>query len=388
MTARDAFKATLVVLATLITAYVLFLNREIIIVLLFAIIIASAVRPIVMRLTRWRVPEALAVLLVYLSIAIILFVLLALVLPPVITQLNMYLQNDDRLAARVIMAMNWLQRAILSITGTEVTLANPDDVRTAIAGLVQNVNRTLPDLIGSIGSIVGSVILAVVMGLYWLSSYQKAIAFLTSLFRLRDRENVEGIILRIESMMGSYVRGLVMVATIVGLLNFVILTIFGVPNAVTLAFIIGSTTILPVIGGFIGGGLATFLALLTSPVNALITFASFVAVQQVETHVLTPRTMSRSIGADPLLVIIGVFVGFTLYGVTGAILSIPVLGTIYLLVKFLIIDPRIAAVQSYKMEGNAVLLDGEVIPPPAPTVPEPTGSATTTPSGLIVPGSK
>jgi predicted PurR-regulated permease PerM len=170
-------------------------------------------------------------------------------------------------------------------------------------------------------------------------------------------------------------------------LNFVILTVFGVPNAVTLAFIIGATTLLPVIGGFIGGGLATFLALLTSPVNGLITFASFVAVQQVETHVLTPRTMSRSIGADPLLVIIGVFVGFTLYGVAGAILSIPILGTIYLLVKFLIIDPRIAAVQSYKMEGNAVLLDGEVMEP-TPTVPEPTGTATTTPSGLIVPTSK
>ena len=346
MTARDAFKATLVVLVTLVAAYVLFLNREIIIVLLFAIIIASAVRPIVMRLTRWRVPEALAVLLVYVSIAVVLFVLLALVLPPVITQLNLYLQNDDRLAARVIAAMNWLQRTIFNLTGTEVTLAEPEAVRTSIAGLVRDVNRTLPDLIGSIGTIAGSVILAVVMGLYWLGSYQNAISFLTSLFRLRDRENVEGIILRIESMMGTYVRGLVMVATIVGVLNFVILTVFGVPNAVTLAFIIGATTLLPVIGGFIGGGLATFLALLTSPVNGLITFASFVAVQQVETHVLTPRTMSRSIGVDPLLVIIGVFVGFTLYGVAGAILSIPILGTIYLLVKFLIIDPRIAAVQS------------------------------------------
>lgn len=387
MTARDAFKATLVVLATLVAAYVLFLNREIIIVLLFAIIIASAVRPIILWLTRWRIPEALAVLLVYLSIALVLFVLLALVLPPVVTQMNTYLQNDGRLSARVIVAMNWLQRTIYSLTGTEVTLANPEDVRTAITGLVRDVNRTLPDLIGSIGSIVGSIILAVVMGLYWLGSYQKAITFLTSLFRVRDRENVEGIIVRIEGMMGSYVRGLVFVATVVGILNFIILTIFGVPNAVTLAFIIGATTILPVIGGFIGGGLATFLALLTSPVNALITFGSFVAVQQVETHVLTPRTMSRSIGADPLLVIIGVFVGFTLYGVTGAILSIPVLGTIYLLVKFLIIDPRIAAVQSYKMEGSAVLLDGEAIPPPAP-IPEPNGTATTTSSGLIVPGGK
>jgi predicted PurR-regulated permease PerM len=390
MTAKDAFRATLVVLGTLAGAYILLLNIQIIIVLLFAIVIASAVRPIIMRLKALHVPEGLAVLLVYGGIALAIIILLALVLPPVISQLSGYLQNEDRLALRILRVQDWLQEAIFNLTGTTVTLADPEALRAAIDDIVRDVNRTLPNLVGSLGGIIGSAILVVVMGLYWLGSYQKAIEFLSSLFRLRDRENVEGIILKIEGMMGSYVRGLVLVALVVGILNFIILTIFRVPNAVTLAFIIGATTILPVIGGFLGGGLATFLALLTSPLNGVITFASFVAVQQIETHVLTPRTMARSIGVDPLLIIIGVFFGFTLYGVTGAILSIPILGTAYLLVKFLIIDPRVAAVQAYKTEGKAILIDAEPIPvavvetDTAPGVP----TTVTTPSGIILPGSK
>lgn len=385
MTAKDAFRGTLVVLATLAVAYVLLLNIQIIVVLLFAIIVASAVRPIIVRLKQWRIPEGIAVLLVYGTIAVALFVLLALVVPPVVAQISGYLQNDDRLATRIVSAQVWLERAIHDVTGTNVTLAEPEAIREAIAEIVRNVNRALPNLLGSLGATLGSAILVVVIGLYWLGSYQKAIEFVTSLFRMRDRENVETIILTIEGMMGNYVRGLVLVASIVGILNFVILSIFRVPNAVTLAFIIGITTILPVIGGFLGGGLAFFLALLTSPLNGIITLGSFIAVQQVETHFLTPRTMSRSIGVDPILVILGVFFGFTLYGVAGAILSIPILGTIYLLVRFLIIEPRLASVQAYRMEGNAVLVDGEAM---SPAGEGPVPQTTQSPPEIIVPGSK
>lgn len=385
MTARDAFRITLVVLATLGVVYIVLLNIEIMIALLLAVVLAAAVRPIILKLQSWRVPASLAVLIVFGGLGMILLLLLALVLPPVVTQFSGYLQNDDRLATRIIIAQNWVQQTILRLTGTEVTLADPDTIRSAIDDLVRSVNRGMPSLFGSIGSVIGYAILVVVMGLYWLGSYQKAIEYATSLFRLRDRESVESIILKIENMMGTYVRGLVMVATVVGVLNFIILTIFGVPNAVTLAFIIGTTTILPVIGGFLGGGLATFLALLTSPLHALITFGSFVTVQQLETHYLTPRTMARSIGVDPILVILGVFFGFTLYGVLGAILAIPILGTIYLLIKFFIIEPRLAAVQAYQMEGNAVLLESEAPPPPAD---QPPATGTPPPSTILISGSK
>jgi predicted PurR-regulated permease PerM len=147
-------------------------------------------------------------------------------------------------------------------------------------------------------------------------------------------------ITEMETSLGNYVRGIITVVTFVGVANFIILSLLRVPNAVTLAFIIGITTALPVVGGFIGAGAAVLLALLSSPVNAVLTFVSFVLVQQVETHYLTPRMMAKSVGLNPILVITVLFIGFSLAGAIGGLLSVPIAGMIYILLKYLVIEPR------------------------------------------------
>src|SRR5215207_3291448 len=154
--------------------------------------------------------------------------------------------------------------------------------------------------------------------------------------------------------MGSYVRGISLVVAFVGIANFIILSLFRVPNAVTIAFIIGITTAIPVLGGFIGAAIGVLLALLSSPANGVITFLSFVAVQQVEVHYLTPRMMARSVGLNPILIIVFLFVGFALGGVVGAILSVPVAGTFYILLRYLVIEPR-------KEEAAPQLVQGGIL---------------------------
>src|SRR5258706_9708486 len=114
------------------------------------------------------------------------------------------------------------------------------------------------------------------MGVYWLTSHQQAVEFIVPLFTMRSREKVEAIIYEIEHMMGSYIRGIVLVAIFIGTANFIILFVLRIPNAATLGFIIGLSTMLPIVGGFIGGGLATLVALLTgTPVQGLAVFATF-----------------------------------------------------------------------------------------------------------------
>lgn len=370
MTSRDVFRNTLIVLATLAGAYVLILNRTIIIELIFAIILASTVRPLVVRLMRWRVPEGVALLLVYFGVAVILFVIFAVIVPPVVTQFSSYIQDEDRLALQIISTQNYFQTNLSRLLNTPVILANADDIRAAISSIISGIEVGLPGLLGNVSAIFASAILVFVMGVYWLTSYQKAIDFTTQLFRIKDRERVREIILEIELMMGSYVRGVAFVVVFVTFANFAILTILQIPNAATLAFIIGVTTALPIIGGFIGGITATLLALLGSPVHGLVVLGTFVAVQQIETHYLTPRAMSRSIGVDPLLVIIAVIVGFTLYGVTGALLAVPVLGVIYVLTNQLVIEPRKANVSGFTTEGGLMLLDSdpETPAPPPPLI--------------------
>jgi predicted PurR-regulated permease PerM len=91
-----------------------------------------------------------------------------------------------------------------------------------------------------------------------------------------------------------------------------------------------------------------------------------VAVQQIEVHYLTPRTMARSIGVDPLLVMVAVFVGFALYGVIGAIIAVPVLSTLNVLTREFVITPRQQQVAPYSMEEGVPVFNTPAAEPPTP----------------------
>lgn len=83
--------------------------------------------------------------------------------------------------------------------------------------------------------------------------------------------------------------------------------------------------------------------------------------------------MARSMRIDPLLVIIGILAGFTLYGVIGGIIAVPIIGTITILLRNLVIEPQVEKV-AHKIEGGAVILNtGEPVEPDD-----------TTPGGLVI----
>jgi predicted PurR-regulated permease PerM len=197
------------------------------------------------------------------------------------------------------------------------------------------------------------------MGVYWLTSRDNAVEFNTRLFPIGQRTMVTQIITEIESSMGLYVRGIVLVATFVGVANYVLMSILGVPNPLTSGFIIGVTTAIPIIGGYIGAVAVVMLALLSSPLHAILAFASFVLVQQVENHYLTPRVMSRSVGLNPILIIVFLFVGFGLGGVVGALIAVPIAGTVMIILRHLIIEPRQADAAPQHIEGGVLIASRE-----------------------------
>lgn len=170
-----------------------------------------------------------------------------------------------------------------------------------------------------------------------------------------QRAQVAEIIEDIEISIGSYMRGVVLVAAFVGFANFAILALLGVPNAVTLGFIVGITTALPIIGGYIGGITSTLLALLSSPIHGLFAILTFAGVQQLEMHYLTPRVMSRSVGLNPILIIVVLFIGFAVGGVIGGLISVPISGVISVLLRHLVIVPRQQVNAPQLVEGGILL---------------------------------
>lgn len=359
MTGQQVFRATVIVLLTLVVAYMLITNVQILVTLVIAIIIASALRPAAAGLNRIGLSAGLSITLVYLGVALFVVLMLALVVSPVAQQFANYLQREDLFATRVIAAEQWIERTLTQVTGQTVTLMDADaeaDLRQTIYDGIEQVRLSAPSTLGVIGGALGGAVLVFVMGVYWLTSRDNSVIFLSGLFPRHRREQFVSIFTEIETTLGSYMRGAVLVATFVGVANFVVLAIFGVPSAGVLAFIIGVTTLLPVIGGFIGAGVATILALLGTPLHGLIVLGTFVAVQQLEMHVVTPRVMSKRVGIDPLLVIIAVFVGFATYGTTGAIIAVPIAGTLAVLFQRLYVEPRHHEFE-YKIVDGGVLIE-------------------------------
>lgn len=360
MTAQQVFRNTLVVIATVVAAYILFLSLHIVVVLLVAIIMASAIRPAVLWLDNHGLPRTTAIVFSYVAVLLVIFGLFIIVLPPAFSRLGGYITNDDRLAQKLIDTNRWAETSLTTLFSSSVPihLFNEDNIRTTVSSAIASVNRQMPALAGDAGGLIGDLILVIVIGIYWLTSRDNAIEFTLQLFSTGKRPMVKQIILEIEHGLGAYVRGMVLVVCFVGFANFILLLIFRVPNPTTLAFIIGITTALPIIGGFIGAGLAVFLALLETPVAGLLTLASFVLVQQVETHYLTPRTMSNSVQISPILVIVGLFIGFAVGGVIGGLIAVPIAGTLMVLARHLIIEPKKDAVTPQRTQGG-ILIAGE-----------------------------
>lgn len=350
MTNQRIFTITLVVLAALATGYVLLMSMRVVVLLLIAIIIASALRPLVARLTEFRVPLGGAILAAYAGVLGTALIVSVAVLPPVFNQLADYLDNDWRLAGRIIVVKNWFETNLTQLTGEEVIIASTDEVRAAVGQAVNELRAAAPQAVGQLGGVLGEAALVLLMGVYWLTARDKSIDFVTRLVSGRHREKARAALLEIEVSIGAYIRGVIFVATVITLANFAVIGLFRVPNAAAISFIIGASTILPVVGGAIGGIVAVLLAMLGSPLNGLIVLGSFLFFQQIETNYLTPRTISRSVGVDPLLVLVGVFVGFTLGGAVGAIIAMPILSTIRVLLRDFVIQPRHEEVAEYELE--------------------------------------
>jgi len=355
MTAQQTFRNTLVVLLTVALAYALFMSIRIVIVLFVAIIVASAVRPAVVWLQQRRVPQAATILLVYFIIGLGILITTIAVVPPAVNRLAGYISNEDRLAERIIVAQYTIEQFIETHTGKDITLLDPDSIRRTVSDMVEAFRRQAPSMLGEAGGILGDFILVVVMGVYWLTSRDEAMEFNSRLFPIGRRTLVTQIITEIESSMGAYVRGIVLVATFVGVANYVLMSLLGVPTPLTSGFIIGVTTAIPIIGGYIGAAAAVLLALLSSPLHAVLAFASFVLVQQIENHYLTPRVMSRSVGLNPILIIVFLFVGFALGGVIGALIAVPIAGTVMILLRHLFIEPRQAEAAPQYVEGGILI---------------------------------
>ncbi len=137
----------------------------------------------------------------------------------------------------------------------------------------------------------------------------------------------------VNGTIARWTAGVLLIAVIAGTVTGVTAWILGVPFALALALLVGILDIIPLIGATIGSIVAVLVALTHSLTAGIIMLVLAVVYQFVENHIIQPVVMRKSIDVSPFIVLVSVLVGASLLGIIGALLAIPVAGSIQVILR-------------------------------------------------------
>lgn len=327
-----AFRAAVVVLLVAWAAWLLYLVREVIVIALLALIIAAAIHAPVAALERRGLPRIAAVVAVYALLIGAVGVMLAIVVPPLLSQASEF--ADD----------------LPSILGE---LSARADAFLAQFGLSTN-GGIVDTILGQIGSIGGALarIPGIVVGFLTALS---VITFLSALILLErerahrwgmrfvaraDEALAERLLQKVATRLGAYVRGQLLIMTVTGTGSWLGLTLIGVPFALPLGIFAFLTEAIPIAGPLIAGVAMIIVALIESPIQALATLVLVVIIQQTEGFVLVPVIQGRLISISPAVALLAVLAGSAIGDIPGAILAIPIVAVLTVIIDDVVVPWR------------------------------------------------
>jgi predicted PurR-regulated permease PerM len=343
MTARQSFIVTLTIILTALGVYLIWHLSSIVLLLLGAIIFASAVQPYVTALDKRGLPRGVAIILIDVLVIVFVIGLIVVSVPPLISFLVTVVQSGvlttklTQLATRLAI-FGWDRFQVLI-----PVVSLPAQLNAVIAQTESEVQRQAWTFTQSTMIGLGQTVLLFTMAFYWLTSREQTLALLLLLSPKTQRQRVHAIWNDIEFRLGAYVRGQVILMVIIGVSSYLGLVALGVPYAPALALIAGITEAIPIVGPLIGAVPAVIVGFTVSPLTGILVALLYGVIQALENNVLVPKVMSSNVGLNPLVIIIAIVAGSTLNGAIGAVMAIPLAGALQVLAQHIWVTPSLAS---------------------------------------------
>lgn len=307
------------VLLVLFGAWVLWILRDLSLLVLTAIVIASAIEPGVGFIVRRRVPRFLSVLLMYVLVFGSLFVLFYFFFPPIIADAETFITS----VPEYLNTLNLPNSAgvIASSDQTQSILTTLVSFQSAFSGTSGGVLRLFATFFGGIFSLV----LVIVLSFYFALQETGVEDFLRLVVPAHWEDYAADLWKRAQKKIGLWMQGQILLSVIIGVLVYLGLLIMGIKYALLLAVFTALAEIIPIFGSLMAGAAAAAVAFTQGGFAlALIVAGLYVVVNQFETNLIYPLIVKKVVGLPPLLVIIALIAGWQLAGFLGVLLSMPV----------------------------------------------------------------
>jgi predicted PurR-regulated permease PerM len=313
------------ILIIIVLGYVILTNGQFFLVpLIFAVLLTIMLQPVSKffeRLVRYR---ALASLLTVITVLAGLGIIITLISVQITTIIN----DLDNVTGQVNQGLNeildWLNEN-LGMKESDIRESFPNLTQSAV-GFVQK----------GISSVTGFIfnLFFVLLLVFFLLWYQHNFRKLILLQANKERPgNLENILNQIQATMRKYLYGLLTVIAILAVLNSVGLLIIGVKYAIFWGVLAAFLAIIPYIGTTLGGTLPFLYAVATSGTwwQPLAVVGMYVIIQQLEGNIITPKVVGKSVSINPLIALLSIILGGYIWGISGIILAIPIVGVLKIL---------------------------------------------------------
>lgn len=316
-------------LVILVLFFLLYFFRDLAVIILTAIIIASAIETPIQWFRRFRVPRTIAVLLIYLFIVVVLAGLFYFFLPIVLSDLADLISSLPQYI-ETISLWSPLNSSAFSGAGPvaeSLGFGSAFSLGDVISGLNNTIVSTSQGVLQLLFTLFGGVlsfVLIVVLSFYFAVQEDGVAKFLRVVLPERHEDYVLDLWRRSQQKIGKWFQGQLLLGVLIGVLVYLGLAIFQVKNALLLAVLAAIFEIIPIFGPILSSIPAIVIAFMSKGLTlALIVTGYYILINQFENHVLYPLVVRKIVGIPPILVIIALIIGFQLAGVWGIIISVP-----------------------------------------------------------------
>lgn len=330
-------RATLVVLGLWAIANLLWLGRELLFVAFFAVLVASFLSIFVDRLERSGVPRAIAALVVVLGWVVLLTVLVILAWPTLEAQVILIRQQFPQAIENLV---TWFENQYRLIAGElgEPSEELRNEVQTRLGREAASVIAGALPLLNTVVGAVTGLLVVLFAGLYLAAESKLYARGMARLVPPRNRAKVEEALTEVGRTLRRWMLGTVINMAIIFALTTLGLWLLDIPAAFALGLIAGLLEFIPIFGPILSAVPAIAIALIISPQDALWVLLLYVAVQQLESNLVSPLVMKGAVKLPPALSMLVQALMAIVFGFLGLLLAVPMLAVALVLVRRLYVE--------------------------------------------------
>lgn len=332
MNPRDVFTVLWVSLVFLVSLFLLYELRRFLVWMVIAIFAAAVLSPLVAFLVRRGLRRGLAVTIVVVAVFVLAGLVTFAFVQPLVTAADEFSEDVPELVDEIRSApivKDALDRFNIEARVDEASSELPNEL-VGFSGPLLEAFKSLGEFI--VGALTISVLMIFLL-LYGPGFFAAGVERITDPAKRRRVKLIGGQML---TAVSGWVAGNVVTSLVAGVVSLIVFLILDLPYAVLLALWVAVADLIPLVGATLGALPAIILAFIGGVPGGLITTGYFIAYQQFENHILQPYVYGKTIQLNPFVVLVALIVGVELAGFLGALLALPVAGSVQVLLNNLV----------------------------------------------------